>query len=199
MSSAEENLKPREIREKLLHAAFELIAEKGIDAVSVREIVERVNVSKPVLYYYFKDKEDLCAQLFAEVKIHVDELYAERKASGLSLREIIEGKFRHEIEDMRRTPQISKLIIRTIGNDNRDRLGQLLCDIQNTGRNMMLKILGEAEANGEIRKGSAQTIEFMVHAVSLNLLFMSSHGKMSDIPGDFPERMTQLILNGVQP
>ncbi len=32
------------------------MAEKGLDKVSMREIDEKVNVNKPVVYYYFKNK-----------------------------------------------------------------------------------------------------------------------------------------------
>jgi len=42
-----------------LETATELFAEKGYAGTSVREIVEKAGVSKPVLYYYFKSKEGL--------------------------------------------------------------------------------------------------------------------------------------------
>jgi AcrR family transcriptional regulator len=44
---------------RLLETATELFAEKGYAGASVREIVEKAGVSKPVLYYYFKSKEGL--------------------------------------------------------------------------------------------------------------------------------------------
>lgn len=46
-------------RQRLLETATELFAEKGYAGTSVREIVARAGVSKPVLYYYFKSKEGL--------------------------------------------------------------------------------------------------------------------------------------------
>jgi AcrR family transcriptional regulator len=46
-------------KERLLETATELFAEKGYAGASVREIVEKAGVSKPVLYYYFKSKEGL--------------------------------------------------------------------------------------------------------------------------------------------
>ena len=46
-------------RQRLLETATELFATKGYAGTSVREIVERAGVSKPVLYYYFKSKEGL--------------------------------------------------------------------------------------------------------------------------------------------
>ena len=46
-------------RERLLETAIGMFAEKGYAGTSVREIVERAGVSKPVLYYYFQSKEGL--------------------------------------------------------------------------------------------------------------------------------------------
>jgi len=46
-------------RQRLLETATELFAERGYAGTSVREIVGRAGVSKPVLYYYFKNKEGL--------------------------------------------------------------------------------------------------------------------------------------------
>jgi AcrR family transcriptional regulator len=46
-------------RRRLLRAAVGLFDRKGYSAASVREIVERAGVTKPVLYYHFGSKEGL--------------------------------------------------------------------------------------------------------------------------------------------
>jgi len=46
-------------RQRLLDAALELFSRKGYAATSVRELVEAAGVTKPVLYYYFRNKEDI--------------------------------------------------------------------------------------------------------------------------------------------
>ncbi|MFH1240782.1 MAG: TetR/AcrR family transcriptional regulator [Pseudomonadota bacterium] len=46
-------------RARLLEAGINLFAEKGYAGTSVREIVSRAGVTKPVLYYYFKSKEGM--------------------------------------------------------------------------------------------------------------------------------------------
>jgi TetR/AcrR family transcriptional regulator len=43
----------------ILAAGIDLFAEKGYAGTSVREIVERAGVTKPVLYYYFNNKAGL--------------------------------------------------------------------------------------------------------------------------------------------
>jgi AcrR family transcriptional regulator len=47
------------VRKELLSAGISLFAEKGYASTSVREIVSLAGVTKPVLYYYFQNKEGL--------------------------------------------------------------------------------------------------------------------------------------------
>ena len=55
-----------EVRERLLSGATGLFAANGYAATTVREIVERAGVTKPVLYYYFRSKEGIYLDLMRE-------------------------------------------------------------------------------------------------------------------------------------
>lgn len=48
---------------RIFFAAARLFAHKGYNGTAVREIVENAGVTKPTLYYYFTNKEDLYVQL----------------------------------------------------------------------------------------------------------------------------------------
>lgn len=65
------------IYERLLSAAREMFARKGYNGTTVREIVVAVGVTKPVLYYYFRNKEGLYLELlrepFAKLAAFLDE------------------------------------------------------------------------------------------------------------------------------
>jgi len=54
------------VRQRLLDAALPLFSTKGYAATSVRELVEAAGVTKPVLYYYFKNKEGLYLALMGD-------------------------------------------------------------------------------------------------------------------------------------
>ena len=56
-------LSGNEAERKLLKSALDLFAEKGYDGTSIREIIAGAGVTRPVLYYYFKNKEDLFRRL----------------------------------------------------------------------------------------------------------------------------------------
>lgn len=54
------------VRQRLLDKATEIFARKGYAAATVREIVTAAGVTKPVLYYYFRNKEGLFLELMGE-------------------------------------------------------------------------------------------------------------------------------------
>ncbi|MFZ0994953.1 MAG: TetR/AcrR family transcriptional regulator [Candidatus Dormiibacterota bacterium] len=50
-------------RERILEVALDLFTEQGFDKTSLREVAERVGVTKAALYYYFPSKEKMFAEL----------------------------------------------------------------------------------------------------------------------------------------
>ncbi len=63
-------------RRKLLAAASDLFTRKGYAATTVREIVASAGVTKPVLYYYFRNKEGIYLELMRETFSKADGLLA---------------------------------------------------------------------------------------------------------------------------
>ncbi len=50
-------------KERILDAALDLFTEKGFDGTSLREIAERLGVTKAALYYHFASKDDILMAL----------------------------------------------------------------------------------------------------------------------------------------
>src|SRR3954469_17577999 len=61
-------------RERIQAVALELFAEHGYEKTSLREIAERLDVTKAALYYHFKTKEDILISLFHDLTRPIDEL-----------------------------------------------------------------------------------------------------------------------------
>lgn len=64
-------------REEILHAAKELFLEQGYDLTTIRRIADRVGISAPALYLYFKDKEALMLALCDQTFGHLIEAISE--------------------------------------------------------------------------------------------------------------------------
>ncbi|MCU0783477.1 MAG: TetR/AcrR family transcriptional regulator [Verrucomicrobia bacterium] len=69
-----------ETRQKILRAALKRFAHAGYSAASVQQIVADAKVSKPTLYYYFRDKAALFQALVNEA--HDERYHLMREAVG---------------------------------------------------------------------------------------------------------------------
>ncbi|MEB8341046.1 TetR/AcrR family transcriptional regulator [Streptomyces endophyticus] len=63
-------------RQRIQDVTLELIAEQGYEKTSLREISERLGVTKAALYYHFKTKEDIVVSLFTDLMRPIDDVIA---------------------------------------------------------------------------------------------------------------------------
>jgi AcrR family transcriptional regulator len=61
-------------RQRIQDVALELFGEQGYEKTSLREIAERLDVTKAALYYHFKTKEDIIISLFQDLTRPMDEV-----------------------------------------------------------------------------------------------------------------------------
>jgi AcrR family transcriptional regulator len=82
-------------RARVQEVALELFAEQGYEKTSLREIAERLGVTKAALYYHFKSKEDIVHSFtddyFAEIDALLD--WAKDQPRGEQTRREILGRY----------------------------------------------------------------------------------------------------------
>ena len=61
-------------RQRIQDVALELFAEQGYEKTSLREIAERLDVTKAALYYHFKTKEEIFVSLFEDLTKPIEDL-----------------------------------------------------------------------------------------------------------------------------
>jgi AcrR family transcriptional regulator len=70
-------------RQAVLHAAAELFNERGFHATSLDDIAARLNVSKPTLYYYVKNKDEILLQCVSKgLEMTLEGIEASRQDGG---------------------------------------------------------------------------------------------------------------------
>jgi AcrR family transcriptional regulator len=75
-----------ETRERILAAALDLFAEHGYDKTSLREIAERVKVTKAALYYYFPSKQEILAALADKLFESAETAFDAIEGTGFDMR-----------------------------------------------------------------------------------------------------------------
>jgi len=183
-------------RERLLETASHLFAEKGYASTSVREIVARAGVSKPVLYYYFQSKEGLYYAILnwgmeIQQKI-IDELL---EVSG-TVQDRILYLYRRIYEEIQAYQGMYAMIHGLIYGPPQ---GAPEYDFPSYHRQMfeaVKRLCFEGLSSGEIKKADADEVAFLVLSlIDFSLNLEKIQPELTD--PHRPERLLRLAFQGL--
>ena len=110
-------------REQILSCALELFRKQGFDRTSLREISERLGISKSGLYHHFGAKDDLVMNLVAPLLDRINELASGPAVQGRDeLRAFLESYIDTFIENR----QVVSLLANDVGVRNHARISEQL-------------------------------------------------------------------------
>ena len=69
-------------RERILEVALELFGRQGYEGTSIRDIAERMELTKAAVYYHFPSKEDLLADVLSPAMARVGHVLEEHGSTG---------------------------------------------------------------------------------------------------------------------
>jgi AcrR family transcriptional regulator len=69
-------------RAEIREVATELFATRGIEQTSLREIAERLDITKAALYYHFPSKDELIAELVRPMVADLEAFHADVTSAG---------------------------------------------------------------------------------------------------------------------
>jgi len=97
-------------KNRLLTAALNLFVSKGYAATSVSMIVQEAKVTKPMLYYYFKNKAGIYTEIMNEAFVEFEEIMSRYPMSGISAKDTILMMFRELLEVQEKKVEYVRLI-----------------------------------------------------------------------------------------
>jgi len=114
-------------RRHLLQAALKSFADRGYAATSVQEIVDGARVSKPALYYYFKDKAGLFQALVDQAHDERYDLMRKASTRGATVAEKLEEIVAAIFEFSLRNRELMRLAFATAFAASGEAPGQMKC------------------------------------------------------------------------
>lgn len=107
--------------ENLIRAAFDLIAERGLEHLRTRDVAARAGVNIATLHYYFPSKEDLIRGVAGFVHRELSETYNSRTpGDALSPLEALRIELRDDGRTLRDNPAIYDVLIELYARAHRD-------------------------------------------------------------------------------
>ncbi len=185
-------------RQRILETASAMMAEKGPDAVSMREISVKLKITKPVLYYYFKDKDELIKASFIEGTKHFRELQAEISKPGLTLEQKLSKIFSNHVDFIKRYPNMPKCALKIMASPSDSVLSSMALELKEQNRENLTKILGEGAGKDALSRANAGTVIHMISAVITHLMIEARQRGIESLPKNLPQRMAKIIAAGAR-
>ena len=143
-----------ETRQQLLRAALKHFAHSGYAASSVQHIVDEAKVSKPALYYHFRDKAGLFEALVNEAHDERFRVLQEAAALGGDFRQQAENILIGLFDYFRQNRELMRIAFATMFAAPGEVPESLSCD-EKCERNFefIQNLVKRAQKNGELDKG----------------------------------------------
>jgi TetR/AcrR family transcriptional regulator, cholesterol catabolism regulator len=104
----------RERRRRIIDAAFELGAERGYDAVQMRDVSASANVSLATIYRYFSSKDHLLAAAMTEWTAKLQSRVAQSPPRGETAADQLVDVLGRACRAMSRQPKLSAALVRAL-------------------------------------------------------------------------------------
>jgi len=155
------------IAQRILEAAVHLFAHKGYDATSIREITEAAGVTKPMLYYYFENKEGLCRAIFARFLEQHHSRLREVLESETDPFELLVGVVWGAFDICRQNMDFARLFLALYFSPEAQVGGVNLCEAPKEGLTLLEEAVNRVAKSGLIRPNCeaaiSQAINGMIH------------------------------------
>ncbi len=158
--------KSRITKHLIMEKAIELFAQKGIENVSMDEIAKSLGVTKPVIYYYFKNKDDVIKYAFEVKAAKMKELYEtikENEKIDEFIKDIIDKHIEFFVKNMSNVKCFFKII-----DSNKKYIFKMISDVVMENRVYLTKRIEKIKKTDERIKSidTAIVIDFISSLIS---------------------------------
>ena len=183
-------------RDRLLDSARRFFAERGYQGTSVRDIIEDAGVTRPVLYYYFKNKEALFAHIvkapFDEACETLDDILAEDADFRSKLKHWVAYAF----ERAQQSPETVRLLLQFFFAPP---VAGITLDKEALGQERFARLYALMEqgiSQGELRGADAETLaRAFAGMVDMQVLALFSDPSAAPSP-ELGDHLVDLFLDG---
>ncbi|MEM7158368.1 MAG: TetR/AcrR family transcriptional regulator [Myxococcota bacterium] len=184
-----------DLAQRILREAMILFGVHGYAGTSVRQVVQAAGCTKPALYYYFTNKEQLFLRTVDAALAELNVLEQVVEIEGPVIQRIVAGlqALQTHVES---DPHVLRLLFRA---EMHQQKGQPEVDFRSFRAQDLARVrrlLTEGVQRGELRE------DLNVHDASIALvgtthMYLQLWLDGTPLPDDFAERMTTLFLHGL--
>jgi AcrR family transcriptional regulator len=179
-------------KERIKRESMRLFVERGVDAVSMRDIADAVGMKAPSLYAHFRGRDELIGELFHASYAEYGRQLAEAAA--------MPGRFRQQLEAMVRTVCALHAQDELLFNFLLLTQHGFLRRIPDTGHNpveVVCQFVAAAMQAGEIPPGNPTLIAGAIIGIIVQPATFKLYGRLTQGLGELTDEIVELCLKVV--
>ncbi len=185
-------------KSKIFHIAAKLMAQKGYNAVSMREISEQSGVSKPMIYYYFESKEKLYQSLMDTGLAYNDSQIEEVLNSAVSIKDKLTKLFKLQFEHCLKFPEFVKFFLYMFVKIEDTPLGERLRHEELRRKHGLMKLIQEGILRGEFGPNVKPEIAVeMIIGTTTHFMWHQMNSKKKILTDQLAEEIIEVLFKGL--
>jgi len=181
---------------KLLESALALFSERGYRGASIREIIERAGVTRPVLYYYFKNKEDLFCRLvessFADLESDLEVIMGSPGACRSKLTALMGTTFSRAESN----PEMVRLLLQALFSSQAEGLRLDTTKLVENRLERIADIMQEGLDSGELAGADAPTLALSFAGMMDMYVMAKVHRPETVLTQELADYLVDLFMHG---
>ncbi|MGD9580154.1 MAG: TetR/AcrR family transcriptional regulator [Vampirovibrionia bacterium] len=157
-------------QKEIIEVTIKLIAEKGIQNLTIKNISEKMNISEPAIYRHFNSKQTILITLLDTFEANFNQIIENINAQNNSNIKKLEQFYLQRCEKIAQNPDIAKVIFSEEIFQNEKELSDKVHSIMRKNQEAISKIIANAQKENEIRIDISQQHLSMIILGSLRLL-----------------------------
>jgi len=138
-------------QEEIVQVALELINQKGIQGLTIKNLSKKIGISEPAIYRHYDNKIDILIAILNMFKENTENLFMQESRKDKNAIEKIEDVFEQHFSSFAKTPTLVAVLLSDEIFKGEPQLNQKVAEIITKNNNILTEIVQEGQQNGEIR------------------------------------------------
>jgi len=138
-------------QQEIIDVSVSLIADKGIQSLTIKNISQTIGISEPAIYRHFKNKFEILMTLLDSFEVIAADVLNSEDIKSLKPLDKIEFFLMDRYKRCAENPKLAKLMFSEENFQDDERLAKKVLSIMHVHKAEMHKIISAGQNSGEIR------------------------------------------------
>lgn len=157
-------------QQEIINVSIALIADKGIQSLTIKNISQAIGISEPAIYRHFENKFEILMTVLESFEIIAADVLNSEEIKNLASLDKIEFFLLDRYKRCAGNPKLAKVMFAEENFQDDERLAEKVLSIMHTHKAEMHKVISAGQNLGEIRNDIDSTSLFRIIFGSMRLL-----------------------------